>query len=550
MTTFTLLLYCCCCCIVICLKTLTAVHGFSSGAQTTITTHAHQRRQPPLHFSVAPPDTAIDTRTLLYQAYTALTVKEVKDILRHYGAKVTGNKSELIDRLGGILDGKIEEDEQHPSYVAKERQKTLKEYNEMTLKELRDILKGRGLNSEGNKRELVHRVLISGYEAKSQLLAVINNNNDDDNLELASSLLPTTTDHTALSDATNIWQIIEPTLENCQYLKDDDTKDIVLGDGTELPFLSQLLFVNKPSGWSTLPTKQQLDNPTCPTYPCLSKSVVEWLKTDPGGKERLRNAQADEEHWWNRVVLETEPQNSMQRRELKKRIRKQEKQQEKMSTFEPRPVHRLDIDTSGIVCIALTPTALRTANMLFEKKSVEKELDTDEGCVEKQYVALVEGSMDKESSTGTISHAIGKVLVDDHHEWASDIHGDGSYAFVRQSQSGSSAFVPDTLRDAVTLYHLVDWGTVQSKGGSTKVTRVELTPVTGRGHQLRLHMASINHPIVGDSMHGDERSVDKDDQLCLHASKLSLDSFCFASNNGDAASLEKCRIVVESAPPF
>ena len=48
----------------------------------------------------------------------------------------------------------------------------------------------------------------------------------------------------------------------------------------------------------------------------------------------------------------------MPRRELKKRIRKYEKQQEKKSTFEPRPAHRLDIDTSGIVVIALTPTAL------------------------------------------------------------------------------------------------------------------------------------------------------------------------------------------------
>ena len=535
-------------CVVIYLITLTAIHGFS-GAQ--ITSHARQRQ--PLYFSVAPPEIAIDTHTLLYQAYTALTIREVKDILRQYGVKVSGNKSELIDRLGEILDGKRtqKEDEQHPRYVAKERQKTLKEYNEMTLKELRDILRGRGLNSDGNKRELVHRVLISGYEAKSQLLAVINNH--DDNLELASSSRPTTTnnDHTG-PDVSSKWQIIEPTVENCQYLTNDDKKEILLGDGTELPFLSQLLFVNKPSGWSTLPTKQQLDNPICPTYPCLSKSIVEWLKKDPRGVERLRNAQADEQRWWD-SVLETEPRNSMQRRELKKRIRKYEKQLEKLSTFEPRPAHRLDIDTSGIVCIALTQTALRHANMLFEKKSVEKELHTEEGCVEKRYVALVEGSMDKESSTGTISHAIGKVWVDDHNEWACDLHDDGSFAFIRQdgsSDTTTTLFVPDTLREAITMYNAVDWGTVQLNGDSKSVTRVELTPVTGRGHQLRLHMASIQHPIVGDYMHGDEHSIDKDDQLCLHASKLSMDSFCFASNNGDTDSLQKCRIVVESAPPF
>ena len=533
------------CRVVIYLTTLAAIHGFS-GAQIT----SHAQRQPPLHFfSATPPEIAIDTHTLLYQAYTALTVKEVKDILRQYGAKVSGNKSELIDRLGEILDGKrthAEEDEQHPRYVAKERQKTLKEYNKMTLKELREILSGRGLNSEGNKRELVHRVLISGYEAKSQLLAVVNDDNDN-NLELTSSL-PTTNDHAGIN-ASSKWQIIEPTIENCEYLTNDDKEEIVLGDGTELPFLSQLLFVNKPSGWSTLPTKQQLDNPTCPAYPCLSKSIIQWLKTDPRGEERIRQAQSDEQRWWNKV-LETEPRNSMQRRELKKRIRKHEKQLEKMPTFEPRPAHRLDIDTSGIVCIALTPTALRHANMLFEKKSVEKELGA-EGCVEKRYVALVEGSMDKESGIGTISHAIGKVWVDDHNEWACDIHDDGSFAFIRHKcYSETTTFVPNTLREAITLYNAVDWGTVQTKGDSTSVTRVELTPVTGRGHQLRLHMASINHPIRGDYMHGDKHTIDEDDQLCLHASKLSMDSFCFASNNGDTASVQKCRIVVESAPPF
>ncbi len=516
------------CCIAIYLTTLTAVHGFSRVQQ--IITSKNAPRQPPLHFfSATPPELAIDTNALLYQAYQALTVKEVKDILRQYGARVSGNKSELVDRLGEILDGKRQEDEQHPRYVAKERQKTLKEYNEMTLNELREVLVGRGLNSEGNKRELVHRVLISGYEAKSQLLAVVNNN--DDNLNFSK------------------WQIIEPIIENCQYLTNDEEKEIVLGDGTELPFLSQLLFVNKPSGWSTLPTKQQLDNPTCPTYPCLSQSILKWLKTDPRGEERLRRAQSDEQRWWDRV-LESEPQNSMQRRQLKKRIRTYEKQLEKISTFEPRPAHRLDIDTSGIVCIALTPTALRHANMLFEKKSVEKEIDAEEGCVEKVYVALVEGSVDKESSIGTISHAIGKVWVDDHNEWACDIHDDGSFAFIRNGSSDTTTFVPDTLREAITLYNAVDWGTVQTKGDRTSVTRVELTPVTGRGHQLRLHMASISHPIVGDYMHGDEHTVDENGQLCLHASKLALDSFCFASNNGDNDSLQKCRIVVESTPSF
>eukprot|EP00984_Skeletonema_dohrnii_P030716 scaffold22420_cov139-Skeletonema_dohrnii-CCMP3373.AAC.13 len=548
----TTLFYCCYAVVyLVAASTAVVVHGFSPVVQLS----AAQRQPPPLHLSVAPPEIAIDTSSLLYQAYTALTVKEVKDILRQYGAKVSGNKSELIDRLGDILDGRrthAEEDEQHPRYVAKERQKTLKEYNEMTLNELRQILRGRGLNSEGNKRELVHRVLISGYEAKNQLLAVVNN--DHGNVELASSL-PPKNDPPAEAVASREWQILEPSIQNCQCITNDEKKEIILGDGTEFPFLSQLLFVNKPSGWSTLPTKQQLDNPACPTYPCLSDSVIEWLKTDPKGKERLRQAQLDEQHWWNNHVLETEPRNSMQRRELKKKIRKQDKQMEKMATFEPRPAHRLDIDTSGIVCVALTPTALRNANMLFEKKSrsgVTKERDLEEVCVEKRYAALVEGSVDKDSSAGVISHAIGKVWVDDHNEWACDLHDDASFAFIRHNDSSdtTTTFVPDSLRDATTLYKAVDWGTLQTNGHSKSVTRVELTPVTGRGHQLRLHMASMRHPIVGDYMHGDKGTIKKEEQLCLHASQLSMDSFCFASNDGENASLQRCRIVIESTPPF
>jgi len=504
------------------------------------------RRQQHLHLSVAvvaPPEIAIDTNTLLYQAYTALTVKEIKDILRQYGAKITGNKSELIDRLGDILNGRdnYEEDEQHPRYVAKVKQKTLKEYNEMTLNELRELLRERGFDSEGNKRELVHRILISGYEAKPQLFSVVR----DNNLELAAE-----------PDDNREWQVLEPSIQCCQYLTIDEMTDTILGDGTELPFLSGLLFVNKPSGWSTLPTKQQLDNPSCPSYPCLSDSVIEWLKTDPDGKQRHIQAQLDEQRYWD-GVLRTEPRNSKQKREMKKRIRQYEKQLEKVTLFEPRPAHRLDIDTSGIVCVALTPTALRNANMLFEKKSrsgIEGELvvsDMKEGGVEKRYLALVEGSMDKDSSAGAICHAIGKVWVDDHNEWACDVHDDGSFAFIRQNGSSDTTFVPETLREATTSYKAVDWGTIRTNNGDSKsVTRVELTPHTGRGHQLRLHMASINHPIVGDDMHGDRRTIDKHLQLCLHASKLSMDLFCFGSNDGENASVQKCRVVVESAPPF
>jgi tRNA pseudouridine32 synthase/23S rRNA pseudouridine746 synthase len=57
---------------------------------------------------------------------------------------------------------------------------------------------------------------------------------------------------------------------------------------------------------------------------------------------------------------------------------------------------------------------------------------------------------------------------------------------------------------------------VLSRDTEAQRTRVELEPVTGRSHQLRLHMASLGHPIVGDVLYGAEAAQ----RVCLHARKL------------------------------
>ena len=55
------------------------------------------------------------------------------------------------------------------------------------------------------------------------------------------------------------------------------------------------------------------------------------------------------------------------------------------------------------------------------------------------------------------------------------------------------------------------------------VARVELVPVTGRAHQLRLHMEAIGHPVLGDELHGSDEAAAAAPRLCLHASALTLD---------------------------
>ena len=333
---------------------------------------------------------------------------------------------------------------------------------------------------------------------------------------------------TYINASTDKWSVLEPSTNF-------KGSNMPLTD-TELPLLHGLLFVNKPSGYSTLPTKQKL-------FPCLSDIVNEWLSTNPKGQQRLKLALEYEDRWWD-IMLQT--MSSKQQRVLK-RWKKDENV--KLSTFVPRPVHRLDVDTSGIVCIALTPYALRAANIMFATKSQQVINGDTFELVHKSYVALVNGKLDR--GEGTIMHSIGKVWIDDHAAGipACDISNDGSYAFVRPGDSYKLSFAPGSLREAVTSYRTLTL--TSEKEDALDVSRVELTAHTGRSHQLRLHMASMGHPIVGDRMHGytshlAETARIGEDRLHLHAARLSINAWGLTADG----KYEVCRVVVDSDPPF
>lgn len=165
--------------------------------------------------------------------------------------------------------------------------------------------------------------------------------------------------------------------------------------------------------------------------------------------------------------------------------------------------------------------------------------------MQKRYEALIEGRLDRgHTQAGTVNHSIGKVWIDDHNEWACDISGRGSTPFVRPGDVSVHSFVPESLRHAITTYRVVH----QSDESSKNTTRVELKPHTGRGHQLRLHMASIGHPIVGDNMHG-IKTQSIGGRLCLHASELSLDVWCMSTERAPET-FQICRVHVQSIPPF
>ena len=142
-------------------------------------------------------------------------------------------------------------------------------------------------------------------------------------------------------------------------------------------------------------------------------------------------------------------------------------------TVRPGLVHRLDKQTSGLMIVAKTIRVHRVLADHFKRKLVEK-----------RYIALVEGLVREEE--GVIELPIGRYA--DLKLW--NVKHDGKHAKTRF------------------------W--VRKRHANR--TLVELEPVTGRTNQLRIHCASIGHPIVGDI----QRGGGPHERVCLHAYKLSL----------------------------
>lgn len=142
-------------------------------------------------------------------------------------------------------------------------------------------------------------------------------------------------------------------------------------------------------------------------------------------------------------------------------------------TLRPGIVHRLDKGTSGLLVVAKTQEALDFLKKQFKERRVIK-----------KYLALVRGKI--EPPVGTIETTIAR-----HHK---------NRKKFTVSQEG---------KDSVTVYGVVD---VLKELFSL----VEVEPKTGRTHQIRVHLSSIGHPIVGDRLYGGKPAA----RMFLHASYL------------------------------
>lgn len=147
-------------------------------------------------------------------------------------------------------------------------------------------------------------------------------------------------------------------------------------------------------------------------------------------------------------------------------------------------VHRLDMDTSGLMVLARSTQARRALARAFQNRTIVK-----------HYQALVEGCPASES--GLIDRPVARY---------------SRQRPLRHLEAGGLA--------AITHWHCV------SRSTENQLSRMNLFPKTGRSHQLRLHMQAIGHPILGDPFYGDPRRYKR---LALHATYL---AFSLSQNEG------------------
>jgi 23S rRNA pseudouridine1911/1915/1917 synthase len=152
----------------------------------------------------------------------------------------------------------------------------------------------------------------------------------------------------------------------------------------------------------------------------------------------------------------------------------------------PGIVHRLDMDTSGVMVIALNREAFGALKDNFKNREIEK-----------KYIAITEGILKEKE--GVIEKAIAK-------------------SSTHRKQIIARNNTKTIIREAITYFKLLK--------EFEHFSLLELTPKTGRTHQIRIHLASIGHPIVGDVIYNNsyksQKIESKAKRHLLHAEKLAF----------------------------
>jgi tRNA pseudouridine32 synthase / 23S rRNA pseudouridine746 synthase len=165
-------------------------------------------------------------------------------------------------------------------------------------------------------------------------------------------------------------------------------------------------------------------------------------------------------------------------------------------------VHRLDMSTSGILLMARSAALHRSLSIAFANREVAK-----------RYVAVVDG----------------RVLEHPSQEWQLIDLPIATDWVNRPLQK----IDPQEGKPSQTRYKVLSYD------DATDTTRLELAPITGRTHQLRVHLQAIGHSILGDHLYASPETMAKSARLMLHASMLQL-----------AHPVSGVMLSFESPPPF
>ncbi len=138
-------------------------------------------------------------------------------------------------------------------------------------------------------------------------------------------------------------------------------------------------------------------------------------------------------------------------------------------------VHRIDRDTSGVLLVAKTQASFLNLKSQFQARTIKK-----------SYRTIAQGIFKEKS--GTIKKPIGR-STSDFRRWSAEYGARGE------------------MRDAVTDYHVLGEGEVKEVYGQAanqlirKLSYLEVSPHTGRTHQIRVHLKAIGHPILCDALY-------------------------------------------------
>ena len=192
----------------------------------------------------------------------------------------------------------------------------------------------------------------------------------------------------------------------------------------------------------------------------------------------------------------------------------------KIDIERPGIVHRLDRDTSGCLLLIKNKQIFQVYKNEFQEHKVKK-----------VYIAIVSGIV--KNDTGIIDTPIARAKSDFRkrevkNEFTKDYRG--------------------VERDAITRYKVIERIMPKSiesgKGGGFSV--LECFPVTGRTHQIRVHLRSIRHPIIGDTLYGSKESAQLAGRQMLHAKELAFTTVFQHKIDGE----KKKKIVVEAPIPI